>query len=150
MKKSALKKPIRSKDVPATRGMLYLVRDELNHSITSLEHKMVGGFKDVDARFNESDAKFKSIDARFNEMEARFKEIDARFDKMEARFAEIDARFDKMEARFEKIEAKLEQVLSAVHRIGLLVEEQNVRNKYVLDGYAQLYEQINKSKNRDT
>lgn len=31
---------------------------------------------------------------------------------------------------------------SELHRVALLVEEQNARNKFVLDGYAQLYELI--------
>lgn len=31
---------------------------------------------------------------------------------------------------------------SEFHRVALLVEEQNARNKVVLDGYAQLYELI--------
>ncbi len=75
-----------------------------------------------------------------HEMNARFKEVDARFNQ-------VDARFNQVDARFEKLESKMEEVLSAVHRVGLLVEEQDARNKYVLDGYAQLYEQINKRKN---
>ena len=31
-------------------------------------------------------------------------------------------------------------VKSELHRVALLVEEQNARNKYVMDGYSQIYE----------
>lgn len=114
IKKSVKKsenKPVRSKDIPATQGMLYRVRDELKHETVSLRHDMNSGFKHIDARFER-----------------------------------VEARFEKIDAQFERVEAKLETVISSVHRVGLIVEEQNARNKYVLDGYAQLWDHIKKPK----
>jgi len=38
------------------------------------------------------------------------------------------------------LKSEISGVKSELHRVALLVEEQNARNKYVMDGYAQLYE----------
>lgn len=65
--------------------------------------------------------------------------MDSRFSGMDSRFASMDSRFASMDAKFANIDEKFEKVLSEIHRIGLLVEEQNSRNKYVLDGYEQIY-----------
>ena len=40
------------------------------------------------------------------------------------------------------IKSEISGIKSELHRVALLVEEQNARNKFVLDGYAQLYELI--------
>jgi len=65
-------------------------------------------------------------------------EVKALEQKMDARFSRVDSRFSQMDAKFDK-------VISEVHRIGLLVEEQNARNKYVLDGYGLLNDRIDKN-----
>jgi predicted nucleic acid-binding Zn-ribbon protein len=39
--------PARSKDIPATLGMLHLVRDELRSDIRALEHKTNAGLNEV-------------------------------------------------------------------------------------------------------
>ena len=51
---------------------------------------------------------------------------------------ELGALEKRVDAKFLSVEAKLEQVVSAVHHVAALVEEQNSRNLYVLDGYAGL------------
>lgn len=43
-----------------------------------------------------------------------------------------------------KMDSRFDKVLAEVHRIGVLVEEQNARNKFVLDGYAVLYDRQGK------
>ena len=83
------------------------------------------------------DSKFKSIDSRFKEVEVQFRSVDARF-------KEVDARFDKVDARFDKVDAGIMQILSTVHRMKALIEEQNSRNKYVLDGYEQIYRRMDR------
>jgi hypothetical protein len=45
--------PTRSKDVPATLGMLHIVRDELRSDIRSLEHKMDSRFQKVEGKLAE-------------------------------------------------------------------------------------------------
>ncbi|MBX3020949.1 MAG: hypothetical protein KF799_04675 [Bdellovibrionales bacterium] len=63
--------------------------------------------------------------------------------EMEGRLQhQMNAGFERVKAEFSIVRADLSSLKSELHRIGLLVEEQNARNKYVLDGYAQLYELI--------
>ena len=51
----------------------------------------------------------------------------------------MDARFNRVDAQFNTIESGLANVASEVRRMAILMEEQNTRNKFVLDGYEQLY-----------
>ncbi|MBX3021118.1 MAG: hypothetical protein KF799_05520 [Bdellovibrionales bacterium] len=126
-------------------------------------------FTGIDARFTSIDAKFDGIDAKFTSIDARFTSIDARFDGIDARFISIDARFDGIDARLDgidkrfdaletnlearfsnleasweakldaKLESKLSPIVSEIHRLALLIEEQNARNKIVLDGLTGLF-----------
>jgi hypothetical protein len=80
-KTRAIRKPIRSQQVPATTAMLY----EMEERLTS------------------------RMDAGFESLRSEFK-------------------------------SDFGQLKSELHRVALLVEEQNARNKYVMDGYAPLYE----------
>lgn len=109
--KSSFRYSTRSRDLPATQGMLHLVRNELKSDSRSLRSEM-------NSRFNEVDARFNQIDARFNQVDARFKEVDARFNR---------------------VDSKLEKVLSEVSRLAFIVEEQNSRNQIVLEGLSSLF-----------
>lgn len=46
----------------------------------------------------------------------------------------------RMESGFLSLRADIHEIKSEFHRVALLVEEQNARNKYVMDGYAQIYD----------
>jgi peptidoglycan hydrolase CwlO-like protein len=120
MAKKNSKDIARSKDIPATLGMLHHVRDDLKASILSLEHKM--------------NSKFKSVDAQFKDVDARFDRVDARFNQVDARFNEVDARFDRMDAKLEKMDSKIDAMSSKIHQMHLLAEEQRGENRIVLDG----------------
>ena len=116
-KKVSLKRPIsQTKDLPATIGMLQLTEKKI---------------------LSKMSAEFNKVDAKFSEMDARFSKIDAKFNQMDARFSQMDARFSQMDAKFDLMMAE-------IHRIGISVDEQNHRNKIVLDGYELLYNKINK------
>lgn len=123
-------KPKKSQQIPVIQEMLLEVRSELKHDISALDKKM--------------DSRFSKVDARFNKMEARFNEIDARFNEIDARFDEVNARFDEVHSKFHQQDSKFEKILSEIHRIGLLVEEQNARNKFVLDGYTSLNDRLDR------
>lgn len=41
----------------------------------------------------------------------------------------------RMDAKFDSLEAKIESLTAVVHRTNAIVEEQNTRNMFVLDGY---------------
>ena len=72
------------------------------------------------------------MDAKF---EARFAAIDARFKEMDAKF---EARFAAIDARFATLEKKIEDVYIQVQRTNVLMEEQNNRNKLVMDALMSL------------
>ncbi len=110
----------RTQDLPATQGMLQLVRSESKADLRELRSEMKSGFKKIDASFNQ-------IDARFNQ---------------------IDARFNQNDSRFDATDAKLERVLSEVSRIGILVEEQNSRNRVVLEGLTGLWQRQDRVETR--
>lgn len=118
-KKPELKLPKNAREVPATQGMLRLVRSELKADIRGLRSEMKSGFAKVDARFNQ---------------------IDARFNQLEARFCGIDSKFNENDSRFNQIDSKLEQILSQVSQTLLIVEEQNSRNKVALEGLTNLFQ----------
>jgi chromosome segregation ATPase len=123
-----------SKDLPATQGMLQLVR-------TELKSEMKAGFRGIDAKLDEMNSKFSTMDAKFSDIGARFNGVEGRFNAIDAKFSRVDARFNHMDSKFE-------QVLSEVSRIGLLVEEQNSKNQIVLEGLTSLWQRQERIENR--
>lgn len=73
------------------------------------------------------------IVSKTESLRADIKKHDARFASVDARFDLVDARFDKMEARFDKLDSMLLEMKA-------MIEEQNSRNRYVLDGYTFIYD----------
>lgn len=77
-------------------------------------------------------------------------EVKALREEMNGRFAQVDARFTQMDSKISNMDAKLETVIAAIHRTNALVEEQNSRNRVVLDGYTSLYDhQVHTNKRLD-
>ena len=64
--------------------------------------------------------------------------------KMDARFSQVDVRFSQVDARLSQVESGIQSVLSEVHRVALMMEEQNKRNIFVLEGYDQLYKRMDR------
>ncbi len=154
------KSPLRNQDLFVSQGQFNEFRYEVSHNFTSvhLEFKAVRNEmnamgKRIDSRFNKLEGRFSEIDSRFNKVEGRFSEIDSRFNKVEGRFSEIDSRFDKVEARFseidarfDRIDAQFEELKGMVHKLHMVVEEQNVHNRFVLDGFSNLVFQVDANK----
>ncbi len=109
------------------------MEQKLTHEMTSVKLELNSKIISLDASLN---ARMDSLDASLN---AR---VDSLESNMNARFKQVDARFDHMDS-------KIETVLAAVQRVGLLVEEQNARNKFVLDGYTSLCDRVEKLERRD-
>ncbi len=140
---------LRPDDVPANRGMLFAVRDELSHRMAEMEGRLTGRF---DAKFEALDQKFQAMDAKF---EARFQAMDAKFEaRFQAMDANFEARFQAMDVKVDGIHHSLAAEISRVHtdmgrlgselraeisRVGVLVEEQNARNAVVLEGLSGLF-----------
>lgn len=127
VKKTAKKKkvivkslyPIRnSSDLPVTQGMLLATQKMLSASIRSVNKKT------------------ESIDMKIGSMDKRFESIDKRFDSIDKKFESIDKRFDSMDL---KLQSFIEEIRADRHQIKILVETQESRNKFVLEGYEQLY-----------
>lgn len=145
--------PKRAKDAPATQGMLLALRDELKSDFRGLEHHMNGRFKSLEAKL---EVRFKKGETRTDilesKMDEKFRQVDVRFDnlkrELDEKFQQVDARFKAVDGRFDGIEFKLEKMSSDIHRIALLVEAQNAKNNYVLDGYAQLYDRQDRIEKR--
>ena len=49
--------------------------------------------------------------------------------KMDSRFSDLDSKFSNLDSKFDKM-------MSEIHRIGLIVEEQRAQNIFTLDGYT--------------
>ncbi|MFO0606382.1 MAG: hypothetical protein U0324_24640 [Polyangiales bacterium] len=132
-------------EVPVTRNMLMGVRDELAARLDQHAEQ----FRGIDARFAQVDARFAQVDARFEQIDARFAQVDARFEQIDARFAQVDARIDEVRAEVRELRHEIEsfraEVRGQVARIGALVEEQEVRNRVVLEvvqGHNARFERI--------
>ena len=95
--------------------MLDESREELKHEITAVRLEV----KALDSRVTALDSRVTALDSKVTALDS----------KVDALKLEMNARFESLES---KMDAKIETVLAAVHRVGLLVEEQNARNKFVL------------------
>lgn len=85
------------------------------------------------------------LDERASELKSEITSVRL---EMKAGFNSFGSRFNSNDARFDSIESKIEGLISAVHRTNAIVEEQNARNRYVLDGYASIYDNQKKTEVR--
>lgn len=115
------KKPVKSADVPATKAMLYEARFEMKHEFNATRIELKSDFRKLNTK------------------------IDTVEQKLSARIDTLDQNLSaKIEHGLSAMDVKVEKILSAVHRIELVVEEQNARNLYVLDGYTSLNDRLEK------
>jgi predicted nuclease with TOPRIM domain len=124
----------KTKDLPATQGILHLVRNELKENISELKAEIRG----MNGRFDQIDGKFAQIDGKFDQIDGRFAQIDGKF-------VQVDGRFDQLEAKMDEMKHELKGEIS---RLAVLVEEQNVRNNIVLEGLSGLFHRQEKVENR--
>jgi hypothetical protein len=108
---------MRDDKVPITLKLLDLRMDEVKGEITTHRLETKAEFTKIDTQFDQIDRKF---DAKFNEAMRAF-----------------SARFDEM-MNFSN--AKFEAMQTAITRNQAIIEEQNARNRFALDGYTQVYE----------
>ena len=112
--RKSLKKIAKASDVPASQGQLEELRSEMKSEFASQKLAMRAIEKRIDAKFSK---------------------IDARFSKIDTRFSKFDARMNTFDARFDTLESMIQSLIASVHRTNAIVEEQNARNKFVIDGY---------------
>ena len=142
MKKSSIRsdRPRNSKELPASQGMLQLVRSELKADIRGLRSEMKAGFRLIDSKFSQMDSKFSQMDSKFSRMDSKLSQMDSKFSQMDSKFSQMDSKLSQMNSKFGQTDSKFERVLSEIHRIGTLVEEQNSRNQIVLEGLTGLFQ----------
>lgn len=75
--------PTRSKDVPATVGMLHMVRDELRSDIRALEFKMDSRFSRMDSEFDKMNSKFHKIDSELHKMNSEMEKMSSSMHQMQ-------------------------------------------------------------------
>ena len=108
---------LRKKDVTATQGMLFGVRDQLRAEILSVKEELSGSIQSVKSELK------REIDSLRNETKQ-----------------DIDALRTEVRVGFHDLKADIHRLSSVIHRLGVIFEEQNARNAIVLDGYASLFE----------
>lgn len=111
-KKPTKRYPPRKEDVPATCGMLFRVRDELKAEIKAETQSL------------RSETQSLRSETQFLRSETQSLKL------------EIRSLRSEMESRFDSL---IQNVSAQIHKLALLVEEQNARNAIVLDGLASLF-----------
>lgn len=83
-----------------------------------------------------------------SEMNQRFGAIDKRLDSHDEKFKSHEEEFRSIDRRFDQVDTKLVEIQGQVSRIGVVVEEQNERNKVVLEGLSQLWSKSERTERR--
>jgi hypothetical protein len=78
-------------------------------------------------------------DQLLEQIKAEARRTDSRFDEMNSKFNAMNSKFDAINSQFNDIHAGQHSLKSELHRLALLVEEQNSRNKIVLDGLTNIF-----------
>ena len=129
-----VKTPKKDHELPVTKRFLDLKIQEVKGDITSHRLETKAGFTNIDARFKEQESKFVSIDARFQEQNAKF-------DALEAKMTKLDANILAQNAKFESLDTKITKMM-------ILLEDQNDRNRVVMDSYTTVYENLTETNTR--
>ncbi|MBI4925073.1 MAG: hypothetical protein HY843_04040 [Bdellovibrio sp.] len=125
-------------DQPATRKMLWLVRDELKSDIRSVDLK-IGSLE------SKLESKISALDSRINALDPKLEsKISALESKLGSRISTLEYKTD---AGFKLIGAKFEELRSDYHGMHILLEEQNSNNRIVLEGLQALWQRQEKIEN---
>lgn len=159
-KKSASSKvkkkyPERAIDVPITQRMLYLVRDELKADIAASAadvrvdlHGTSGGLKadigKLRGEMNDAVGELKAdISGLRSEMNDAVEELKTDISKLRSDMndavGELKGEITELRGEMQQMRSDIHKISSELHRVALLVEEQNARNKVVLDGLTSLF-----------
>ena len=118
-------KPVRVAQVPVTVQMLNEMEGRLVYKFESRLHQSQGEAK-----------------TEFRGVRTEIAGIRSDITRMDTKFSGMEVKFSGMEANIEFIKSDVAEIKSELHRVALLVEEQKAQNRFVLDGYSQLYELI--------
>ncbi len=154
--------PKKSKDIPVTVEHLEALESKLSNQITTVFLKTVTNNEDIrhlnkrmDSLKSEISSKFAKVDLRFDKVENRIDKLEVRMDSLEKRMDRLEERMDGLEQRMDRLESEMKKgfadlkqliqsLMPSIHYQKALYEEQTARNLYVLDGYAQIYDEQKK------
>lgn len=114
--KKTLNPPKRDGELYVTKRLLDLTKKELKSDIAQLRMEMKAGFTKMNSK-----------------MDFQFSQVDSQFSKVNGEIASLRADMNASTARLESMFAK----------IVAISEEQNERNKVVLDSYGLVYDKLN-------
>jgi hypothetical protein len=139
----------RMSQLPTTQGMFSEFRQEMKSDLARLENKMDTRFTEIVTFMNnilqKMDARW---EARFNTMEGRFVAIDERFNAVDAKFVAIDESFNSIDVNLKSMDSKLYSIDARTHRSLMIVEEQKVAIKLILDGHTMLSDHVQRHDQR--
>ena len=117
----------KSGDQPATREMLYIVRDELKSEIRS-----------HGAKTDSLGSKVDSLDSRIDSLELKIDSLDSRIDSLDSK---IDSISSKIDSRFDDIKADF-------HYLKLLSENDEANRRVVLEGHQLLWQRLGQNEKK--
>jgi hypothetical protein len=124
--------PLMADDVPVTRAMLGGVRTELLQRIDQARAEAKADAQRLDGKLDGAKAELK---AEIQEVKAELKaEIQGVRAELKAEIQEVKADVHEVKAGMHAMQAGMHAMQAQMARIETLVEEQNARNKVVLDG----------------
>ena len=95
--------------------------------------KLITNVKEVPVTYGQLNAIKKHISYTSSSLRQEMKSLLKRMDSLDSR---MDSLEQKMESRFNLMNARFDQILSEIHQIKAQTEEQNARNKVVMDSQA--------------
>ena len=98
----------KDKDLPATQGMLYLVRSEVKADVRELRSEMKAGFKEVDARFNEVDASLALMRASIEKMASEMSRFGVLMEEQNSRNHIVLEGMSGLWTRQERVETRVD------------------------------------------
>jgi len=102
----------KSTEILVTKEMLEETRDELKADIASIKLETRSGFEKVDSRFSEVKSEIEGVRSEVAGVRSEISEV----------------------------KSEIKSLTAAVHRALALHEDQNARNRYVLDGHTNLHD----------
>ncbi len=138
--------PRSAQDAFVTQKMLYSVRDELMahtdgrfHELKTEIHGTKREINGVKSEIHEVKAEIHEIKSEVHEVKSEIHGVKAEIHEVKSEIHGVKAEIHEVRAEIHEVKAGLAKLDKSVHRVALLVEEQNNRNKIVLDGLAQLF-----------
>ena len=109
--------PTQSKDLPATHGMLHLVRSEVKSDIRELRSEMNAQFRKVDARFNQVDARIEELTGAIHRLEGTVSRIGILVEEQNSRNQVVLEGLTGLYQRQDRLESRMDDVDSTVRSI---------------------------------